>query len=196
MLNDESRKTFALKSGFGSSKTFKSVRKMILSALNRFLAESNIPLKGCGIWLDFRKSYQTKYLNGFFRDAGLTGRLEASDYDAVDLVSLFLGALADEFCGLYKTAEVTKVFTQYVNNVNFVFKKFLDTGWSDDKTPKLERDIISSKTFKLQIFSAYKPSGMASQQWHALDHICDAIRELGDVTYLHAVVFRNSHKRF
>lgn len=35
---------------------------------------------------------------------------------------------------------------------------------------------------------------MGTQQWHALDHLCDAVREVGDLVYLHAGLSESSHK--
>lgn len=37
---------------------------------------------------------------------------------------------------------------------------------------------------------------MGTQKWYALDHICDALRYVGDKTYLHAGLFNNCHKTF
>lgn len=37
---------------------------------------------------------------------------------------------------------------------------------------------------------------METQKWYALDQVCDAIREVGDVVYLNAGLFGSSHKRF
>lgn len=34
------------------------------------------------------------------------------------------------------------------------------------------------------------------QKWHALDHIFDAIREVGDRTFLHTSHLESSHKQF
>lgn len=122
MLNDQSRNTCALKSRSGSCKTFKSVREVILSSLNRFLYESHKSLIGCDIWLDFRDSHQTNYFKWFFSDASLTKFLEGSDYNVMDFSSSSLGALVEEFWGLYETAKVTKVFTQYVDTLISISK--------------------------------------------------------------------------
>lgn len=44
--------------------------------------------------------------------------LEASDYDAVDLVSPFIGAIVDTCCRLFKSGEITNIFTKYVDVMN------------------------------------------------------------------------------
>lgn len=122
MLKDDRRIPYALKSRSSFCKTFKSVRMMILSTLNRFLYESHESLMSCDIWLNYRKWHQINYLDGFYSDAGVSRMLQASYYDAVDLVLPFFGALVDEFCGLYETAEVTKVFTQYIEMMFYILK--------------------------------------------------------------------------
>lgn len=35
---------------------------------------------------------------------------------------------------------------------------------------------------------------MQTQKWHALDHVCSAIRGKGDMAYLHAGLFESFHK--
>lgn len=37
---------------------------------------------------------------------------------------------------------------------------------------------------------------MTTKKWHALDHICDKIRKMGDMAYFHVGLFESSHKRF
>lgn len=101
---------------------------MILWSLNRSMSDLNESFLGCGIRLEVCKSHQTSYFNKFCSDLGLTGMLEAYDYNAVEIISPFLGSPFDEFCGLFETTGATKVFTQYVDTVNFIFRKFLETG--------------------------------------------------------------------
>lgn len=37
---------------------------------------------------------------------------------------------------------------------------------------------------------------MPRQKWNALDQLCDTIRDMGEITYLHAGLFQSPHKRF
>lgn len=55
---------------------------------------------------------------GFFGETELMGILEAYDYDSADIVSPFIGAIVDGFCGLFEIAEVTKTLTEYVDLVH------------------------------------------------------------------------------
>lgn len=46
--------------------------------------------------------------------------LEASDCEAVNIVSTFIGAIADDFWRLVKAADITQVFTTYVEMVRLL----------------------------------------------------------------------------
>lgn len=37
---------------------------------------------------------------------------------------------------------------------------------------------------------------MGTQKWHALDHVCDGIKEVGGLSNLHAVFFESAHEQF
>lgn len=73
---------------------------------------------GRGIWLEFWESDETNYLNGVWSDTDLTGMLEASDSDAVDLVLPFISAIVDDCCKLFRTPETWKLFMEYVDVVD------------------------------------------------------------------------------
>lgn len=55
---------------------------------------------------------------------------EASDFDVVDNVPLFLGALLDTLCDLCNTAEVSSAMTDYVDIVEFVFGPRRNIEWT------------------------------------------------------------------
>lgn len=63
----------------------------------------------------------------------------ASDFNTMDLVSLFPVAFVNDFCGLFESVETTKVFTLLVELVNCVLIKVLEPGWSADKISILKR---------------------------------------------------------
>lgn len=46
----------------------------------------------------------------FFCETCLIDMLEPSDYDFVDIIAPFIGAVIDEFCGLFEITDVTKAF--------------------------------------------------------------------------------------
>lgn len=61
-----------------------------------FLTECQKKLIGTGIWVDFKKPGKSNRFTGLFTETGMTGMLEAADFDSVDMVSPFLGAIVDE----------------------------------------------------------------------------------------------------
>lgn len=48
--------------------------------------------------------------------------LKAGDYDSVDQVFLFQGAVADNYCEKVSYAEVTNVYTQNVKLLFFLYR--------------------------------------------------------------------------
>lgn len=61
-----------------------------------------------GVQIDFAEPGITSRLSGLFTESGLTGMLKASDYRAVDIASLFTGAIVEKCCSLDKTTNVTQ----------------------------------------------------------------------------------------
>lgn len=65
---------------------------------------------------------QTSWLNELIRETDQTVMLDASDYDAVEEVLPFMSAIVNKFCDSLTIADITKVFTKYVDLINFFFK--------------------------------------------------------------------------
>ncbi|NJK52916.1 MAG: hypothetical protein HC936_08975 [Leptolyngbyaceae cyanobacterium SU_3_3] len=195
MLGDEQRVSSDMRCQNGTMKSFKSIKRTVLSTLNAFLERCSSEAPGYGLKVDFSKPGNSSRLTGLFNENGLHGMLEASDYDAVDNVSPFLGAIVDSLCGLNSTAEVTKAMTEYVDMVNFVFRRHLNFEWTKETIVLLDRRIRSFKKAKFA-FEKYQVSGMHTQKWHALDHLCEAISDVGGIESLHGGIYEASHKRF
>lgn len=119
MLGDGLRETSAIETSSGLNRLSNSVRKMVSSLLNDFMWKSQERLVGCRLRLYFQRWDHSSYLNGFFTETGLCGMLEAPDYDAVDVASLFLSILIHEYCGFLETADITAIFIKYVDLVKF-----------------------------------------------------------------------------
>lgn len=62
-------------------------------------------------------------MRGIFQETGPLGMLEASDYDALDFVSPFIGSFLDVRCGNLESADVTKSYTRYADLVNFIYRR-------------------------------------------------------------------------
>lgn len=76
MLDYESRKTCAIRTVFGSCKTFKPVRNGVRSILKYFSIDLQKRLMRSEIQLDFKKPGQANQTNGLFTEIGLTEMLE------------------------------------------------------------------------------------------------------------------------
>lgn len=47
-----------------------------------------------------------------------------------------------------------------------------------------------------KLFESYQPSKTATQKWHALDYICDALRDVGGKTFFLTGLFESGHNKF
>lgn len=88
----------------------------------------------------------------------LQGMLETSDFNAVDDVSFFVGALVDTFCGLSSIAEVTTTLTEYIDIVNFVFRRHKSFEWTKEATELFEIYIESFMKKARTAFRNYEAS--------------------------------------
>ena len=68
--------------------------------------------KGYGIHVDYSKGVVGPRLNGFFTENGIIGMLEGKDYEAMDIVSPFLGAILDMCWGEQDNAPITRTYTK------------------------------------------------------------------------------------
>lgn len=55
-------------------------------------------------------------------DEGLIGMTEDADVNTVDMVTPFLCALIDTFCGEFDSVPATNLFTNYVDLADILFK--------------------------------------------------------------------------
>ena len=111
--------------------------------MNNFLREVETSSPGYDLHVDFSKGFTGERLSDLFMDDGLIGMLEAADIKTVDMLSPFLGALIDTYCGEFDKAPVTTVFTQYVDLVDVVYRRNQVPGWSELELPDLSGGIAS-----------------------------------------------------
>lgn len=98
MLSDLRRETRVSKKRSGSNKTFKSLTVIILSELIMFLMDFQKELVGTGLRKVFKKPGQPNRFTGLFTNTSLTSMLERADFNSVDMVFPFLGAIEDKCC--------------------------------------------------------------------------------------------------
>lgn len=71
--------------------------------------------------------------------------LEVSTCNSVDIEFRFIGAIVDEFCGLFETEEVTKLFKEYVDVTNCMCERCLKPDSTKSKLSKLEYRLVLFK---------------------------------------------------
>lgn len=90
------------------------------------MAAAHKRVVGCDFRVDFQLlDYTTYYKGTCFEKKGLKDTLETSDYGSVDIVSSFIGANEDAYCGLFETAQITKIFIKYVDVFDCIYIKCL-----------------------------------------------------------------------
>lgn len=82
--------------------------------------------------------------------------LEASDYDAIDIVSPFIGAIAVRLCGL-ACSSITKVVSSYVDLLSLVFRGGQRAGWTGEDFQLFIATISKLKRKAHKVFSKYPP---------------------------------------
>lgn len=86
--------------------------------LNRFLVYSHNALVAFGLCVYFRKFGQTNHLNCYFTETEIAGMVEASDTDVSDTLFSFLDEVVNKLCALNEIADITWMFTKFVDTVN------------------------------------------------------------------------------
>lgn len=86
LLNDNIADFSAVKTAPGTYKSFKLQRQVVLTTSSQFIAYIQNLAVGCGMCLNFWRSDQTNFFNRIFDEIGLTGKLEAPDYDSINIV--------------------------------------------------------------------------------------------------------------
>lgn len=99
MLRDEHRTKSALKTEKAKQVLSNQFEKQSCY-FNQLLRDVECHSERCGLHVDFAKHNSSDTLNVFFNETGFIGMLEAKPYDKIDLVSPFIGAIADRFCGI------------------------------------------------------------------------------------------------
>lgn len=195
MLKDENRVTKAMMTTSGGFKSFRAVRKPILREANLFLSSAQSSSPGYGLRTDFSKGDRVDKLDGFFTETGLIGMIEARDHDCIDMVMPFIAGMVDRCCDLTE-APVTSAFVNFVDLHQTLFQYNEHRGWSRKQLLSLSIDIKNFQKAALNAFSTYQPSNMRTCKWHALDHLVDDLRDIGNISALHAGLYESTHRIF
>lgn len=104
-------------------RSFAFLWKVVLRLLIIFFVEVERQYVEYGLHVDFLKSPVNGRLFGLFTWTSLMGMLEAADFNIVDMVSPFLGAIIEDCCGLVRVASIFDDFSRHV----LLFNKILST---------------------------------------------------------------------
>jgi len=133
---------------------------------------------------------------GFFTESRILGMLEASECDAVDMVSPFMEAILDMCSGTSNNSLVTLCYKVYVDMTDFIFRRHRTLGWTDSEFQELSDIISQFKNVCRETFENYQHSRMGTTKWYGLDHLAQDLREVGGIKYLHGGLYEKSHKLF
>lgn len=100
MLGYEQGLSSARRCQNGNMRSFRCIKLSVLSNLNAFLESCSGKASEHGLKAASSRAGNSDRLAGLFHKNGLHGTLEASDFDAVENFSPFLGALVETFRGI------------------------------------------------------------------------------------------------
>lgn len=90
MLGEKVKSTSSLRSANGNERSFRSVKKTMLSTMNSFRECCAETSPGHGLKIDFSKEGSSQKLTRSFNENGIHGILDAFDVDFIDNVRPFL----------------------------------------------------------------------------------------------------------
>lgn len=97
MFRDEERYTSTIQTSSENALFLKASRKLILTCLNLFLVDVEQNSAGYSQHIDFSREDRSCHFVRLFIKANKFGKVEAKDYDRVDIVAPFVGATVDRW---------------------------------------------------------------------------------------------------
>lgn len=131
----------------------------------------------------------------FFRKPVLPRMVKVSHYDAENFVVAFLAVSLNECCGFFEAFDATAIFMEYVNLVNFMFRRHIETGRTEQNIYYFGRKINSKAlaTNKNRPMPRFK-------HWHAEMTCIQSRLWLSQraycMTFLHVVFFESAETEF
>lgn len=90
--------------------------------------------------------------------------IEASGFDRLDNVFLFHRAVIDNFCGFTDTAEISTIFTSYVDILKLLFRVGQPAGWNNSDIETLKILVIEFKRGAGPSLGKDQPSEIKTQK--------------------------------
>lgn len=94
----------------------------------------------------------------------LIGILEASEYECIDQVTLFLVAVTDGICKSEQEPELKELFTSYAERFKYVQQENSSSFRTETDVAYLKQTFVKSKSLEKYLFGAYQPSRMGTQK--------------------------------
>lgn len=102
--------------------SFHTIRCSLLKDWNSFIQRYVMSYSELSKRTDSFESIGSQ-LRELITEIGLMGVLQTADFELLDNISPYFGAFVDKLCGFHESALITKVFTKYVDLVNFIFRR-------------------------------------------------------------------------
>lgn len=99
-LEDESKVSTAMIRVKKAERMFYLIKKTVHFLMNIIPRDMEKSSPGWGRVVDYYKGNHGGRLNGFSYDSEIVGMVDASHYKVMDMVSSFIGAIANPFCEL------------------------------------------------------------------------------------------------
>lgn len=102
------------------SMPYNVIWRRVLEPINNVLKDTELQSPKEALKIDFCKENCDERLSGLLAEIGVTGMLEASDYNLLQMMAPFSGKIVDSYCGNSRTAPLTAVFSSYYDLVNLL----------------------------------------------------------------------------
>lgn len=122
MSRDDKRATNVLKSRKGRNSSYEEISRNVYQFLNEFLKETELISGGFGRTTDFLMSEGSKSHTGVFYDTRPVEFLVASDYNSINQIPSFLGAIEDTFRENVYNPEKSWVTTSFVELLRVIHR--------------------------------------------------------------------------
>lgn len=195
-LSNGERRLKSISYTSGAEKPFHSIRRLVLGQNRCFLREPELIFPGFGLKSDFLKEVSGDRLSGVYNETGLLGMLKSADFEFIDLISSFIGAIVDISWGNVNNALETKVITEYCKLLRAIYRRELNIRWTKSELQSLKRTIKKLKDYSRNVFEAYHVSGMRTFKWHCLEHVVDTLKVDCGLEHLHSVYYEKAQKIF
>lgn len=118
------------------------VFKVLYWNRSTFLKKKDLSSPGYGLKFDFLKEENGGRISGLYTETGLFAILEPADFESIDMVSSFFGAIVNRKYGIVNNTQAGKVLTKYVDLLRAIYRRELN---KDRRSTNCRASNIASK---------------------------------------------------